>query len=63
VPFLTANDAADFAQERGGHVLRLAEVADADVLSAVPIATSNTDRAEEDDFEARLNQLSRERQN
>jgi copper chaperone NosL len=38
-------------------------VADADVLSAVPIATSNTDRAEEDDFEARLNQLSRERQN
>lgn len=63
VPFLTADDAADFAQARGGHVLRLAEVADADVLSAVPIVTSTTDRAEEDDFEARLNQLSRERQN
>ncbi|MBQ0750098.1 MAG: nitrous oxide reductase accessory protein NosL [Roseovarius sp.] len=63
VPFLTAQDATAFAEARGGHVLRLAEVADADVLSAVPIVTSTTDRAEEDDFEARLNQLSRERQN
>ncbi|EAQ26529.1 nitrous oxide reductase accessory protein NosL [Roseovarius sp. 217] len=63
VPFLGAKDAAAFAEARGGHVLRLAEVADSDVLSAVPIATGITDRAEEDEFEARLNQLSRERQN
>lgn len=64
VPFLKAEDASAFAQARGGQVLRLAEVADADVLSAVPIATfPDTDRAEDDDFEARLKQLSRERQN
>lgn len=63
VPFLDAKDASAFAEARGGQVRRLAEVADADVLSAVPIATSTTDRAEDDHFEARLNQLSRERQN
>lgn len=63
VPFLDAKDASDFADMRGGQVLQLAEVADSEVLSAVPIAPDSTDRAEEDDFEARLNQLSRERQN
>jgi len=64
VPFLTADDAATFAAARGGRVLRLSEVADSDVLSAVPVgATSEDDRAEEDDFDARLKQLSRERQN
>ncbi|WP_375554010.1 nitrous oxide reductase accessory protein NosL [Roseovarius mucosus] len=63
VPFLEAKDAAAFADTRGGHVLRLAEVADTDVLSAVPIATGISDRAEDEDFEARLKHLSRERQN
>lgn len=64
VPFLRADDAAVFAVERGGQVLKLAEVADADVLSAVPVgAMSGKDHAEDDDFEQRLKQLSRERQN
>jgi len=64
VPFQRAVDAEAFAAQRGGQVLRLAEVADEAVLSAVPIAaTSEDDHAEEEDFEARLEQLSRERKN
>lgn len=64
VPFLHAKDAGAFAAQHGGRVIRLTEVADADVLSAVPIVTiSENDRAEEDDFEARLKKLSHKRQN
>ena len=64
VPFLMVEDATAFAAQRGGQVLRLVEVADADVLAAVPIATiSGNEHAEDKDFEARLKRLSRERQN
>lgn len=64
VPFLKAEDATAFAAARGGRVVALADVEDADVLSAVPIAaTPEDDPAEEDDFQARLERLSKERQN
>lgn len=64
VPFLKAEDATSFAAARGGRVVALADVEDADVLSAVPIAaTPEDDPAEEDDFQARLERLSKERQN
>ena len=64
VPFRHAADAQAFAEMRGGHVVTLTQVADADVLSAVPIAaTADDDPAEEDDFQARLERLSKERQN
>jgi copper chaperone NosL len=64
VPFLLARDAAAFASLRGGRVVTILEVADTDVLSAVPIAaTQADDPAEEDDFQARLDRLAQERQN
>jgi copper chaperone NosL len=64
VPFRHAADAQAFAKKRGGHVVTLTQVADADVLSAVPIAaTAGDDPTEEDDFQARLERLSKERQN
>lgn len=64
VPFRHAADAHAFAKMRGGHVVTLTQLADADVLSAVPIAaTADDDPAEEDDFKARLERLSKERQN
>lgn len=64
VPFLLARDAAAFASLRGGRVVTILEVADTDVLSAVPIAATRADDpAEEDDFQARLDRLAQERQN
>lgn len=64
VPFLHAKDAAAFATQHGGRVVTLSDVADADVLSAVPVAaTPANDPVEEDDFQARLDRLSKERQN
>ena len=63
VPFLSRRNAEAFAALRGGHVVTLAEVRDADVLSAVPIADGTDDHTDEDDFTARLERLSRERQN
>lgn len=62
VPFLIRRDAVAFAALRGGHVVTLSEVSDADVLSADPVASDLDDTAE-DDFTARLERLSRERQN
>lgn len=63
VPFVSASDAAAFAASRGGRVVTLAQVADADVLSAVPVLADANDGAAEDDFEARLKRLTLERQN
>ena len=68
VPFLRAEDAAAFTAERGGQVVTLAEVTDADVLTPVQIGAPGggseaADSAEDEDFEARLKRLSRERQN
>ncbi|MDX5383125.1 MAG: nitrous oxide reductase accessory protein NosL [Rhodobacterales bacterium] len=63
VPFLRAEDAAAFAAARGGRVVTLAQVADADVLSAIPVLAQSVDGAAEDDFDARLKRLTLERQN
>jgi copper chaperone NosL len=72
VPFLSSWQAEAFARAHGGRVVTLAQVADADVLAAGPVATA-PDTApdpasigqpdEETDFRARLDRLSRERQN
>lgn len=63
VPFLRAEDAAAFAASRGGRVVTLAQVSDAEVLSADPVLADSIDDTAEDDFEARLKRLTLERQN
>ncbi|MCL7464686.1 nitrous oxide reductase accessory protein NosL [Phaeovulum sp. NW3] len=63
VPFARAADADAFAAERGGQVLQLVDIPDAEVLAPVAVGDEDTDaRGAEADFAARLRKLSQERQ-
>lgn len=61
VPFARADDASAFAAKRGGRVVRLAEVTDADVLAPVAVGDEEAATADQD-FSERLRKLSQERQ-
>ncbi|MGQ3213406.1 MAG: nitrous oxide reductase accessory protein NosL [Shinella sp.] len=55
VPFFSREEAAAFAQAEGGHVLALADITDAMVLT--PVETDTDDGPDDDDYLGRLRAL------
>lgn len=62
VPFAEETDALGFAGTQGGRVLRLAEIADADVLSPVALGGEAPSTGEDVDYRERLRALAAPRE-